>query len=105
MAFEIVESAGVRPAAASNSTLYTSTGATSALVTVTNGTTSVIDVRVAHRRGGDALDNTHYKLFDFELLGSDFITVGPFFMANGGILDVRCASTGVTFTMEGLSTA
>ena len=104
MAFNQVESAGVRPAAAANSTLYTSTGTASVLVTATNGTTSLRDVRIAHRRGGAALDNTMYKLYDFELLGNDFITVGPLFLASGGKIDVRTDSTGVTFTMEGLST-
>lgn len=105
MPFDVVESAGVRPAAASDTTLYTSTGACSALVTAANATTSLRDVRVAHRRGGAALDNTMYRLFDFELLGNEFVTVGPFFMANTAILTVRTDSTGVTFTMEGLSTS
>ncbi len=105
MAFSVVESAGVRPAAASDTTLYTSTGACSALVTASNETTSVIAVKVSHRRDGDALDNTQLKLPDYQLLGQDFITVGPMFLANGGIITVRTSSTGVTFTMEGLSTA
>lgn len=105
MAYSVPESAGVRPAAASDTTLYTSTGAISALVTASNESTGTSAVKAWHRRGGAALDNTMVKFPDYQLLGNDFITIGPFFVATGGIITVRTSSTGVTFTMEGLSTA
>ncbi len=105
MSFDTTVSAGVNPSAASDTTLFTSTNQTSAIVTAANRTSSNRAVRIAHRRGGAALDDTMYKAYDFTLLPNEPLTVGPFFIQDTGIVTVRTDSTGVTFTLEGLSTS
>ncbi len=108
MPFDVSEAAGINPAANTDTTLYTSTGATTALVTVVNMSTTISDpslVGVAHRRGGAALDDTMYKMRWFSLNEGEDRTIGPMMLATGGIITCRANSTKVAFTMEGYSTS
>ena len=106
MAFDVVESAGLNPATDTDTTLYTSTGATIALVSVVNMSTSTNSlVAIAHRRSGAALDDTMYKMRNFELRPGEDRHIGPFMVANTGIITCRANSTECSFTMEGFSTS
>ena len=105
MAFSNPVRAGSNPATDTNTVLFTSTNATSALVSVVNMSTATMTYRVAHTRGSTSVDDTMYKSFDFELLGNEDRTHGPLFLANADSVVVRANSTSASFTLEGLSTA
>ncbi len=106
MGFSVPERAGSNPATDTNTVLYTSTGACSALVSVVNMSTSAsMTYRIAHTRGSTTVDDTMYHSFDFSLLPNEDRMHGPMFMANSDSIVVRANSTLASFVFEGLSTA
>jgi hypothetical protein len=96
----------VNPAAASNTTLYTVPGATSAIcstLSICNISSTATTYRVAVRPAGASIDTAHYLIFDNGIAGNDsvFLTLG-ISLAATDIVTVYSATNTLAFSLFGV---